>query len=115
MCCLFFSDPAQISELLSKTIADAHARTCLYTLEHIHTMFRKPQDLSKLIYYKDMVSPVLSYILENNFTKRSFETKLSHELQMTSLLAFSTCTMLRIILLLSFRHMKLCGWSVRKS
>jgi len=51
-----FSDPAQISELLSKTIADAHARTCLVTTEHIHEMMRKPQDLSKLIYYKNMVS-----------------------------------------------------------
>ncbi|XP_014245659.1 probable nuclear hormone receptor HR3 isoform X2 [Cimex lectularius] len=47
-------DPAQISELLSKTIADAHARTCLYSIEHIHNMFRKPQDLSKLIFYKNM-------------------------------------------------------------
>ncbi|XP_075217793.1 nuclear hormone receptor 3 ROR-beta [Lycorma delicatula] len=47
-------NPTQISELLSKTIADAHARTCLYSLEHIHSMFRKPQDLSKLIYYKNM-------------------------------------------------------------
>ncbi|XP_054280033.1 probable nuclear hormone receptor HR3 isoform X2 [Macrosteles quadrilineatus] len=46
--------PAQITELLSKTIADAHARTCLYSVEHIHTMFRKPQDLSKVMYYKDM-------------------------------------------------------------
>lgn len=55
-----FADPSQITELLSKTIADAHARTCLYSLEHIHNMFRKPQDLSKLMYYKDMVS---SYIL----------------------------------------------------
>ncbi|XP_054280037.1 probable nuclear hormone receptor HR3 isoform X5 [Macrosteles quadrilineatus] len=48
------TDPAQITELLSKTIADAHARTCLYSVEHIHTMFRKPQDLSKVMYYKDM-------------------------------------------------------------
>ncbi|XP_073986159.1 nuclear hormone receptor 3 ROR-beta isoform X2 [Rhodnius prolixus] len=47
-------DPAQISELLSKTIADAHARTCLYTTEHIHNMFRKTQDISKLIFYKNM-------------------------------------------------------------
>ncbi|PSN51466.1 hypothetical protein C0J52_00728 [Blattella germanica] len=47
-------NPAQISELLSKTIADAHARTCLFTTEHIHEMFRKPQDLSKLLYYKNM-------------------------------------------------------------
>nr|WDQ26781.1 nuclear hormone receptor HR3 [Sogatella furcifera] len=48
------TDPAQICELLSKTIADAHARTCLYSLEYIHSMFRKPQDLSKLLYYKNM-------------------------------------------------------------
>ncbi|KAK6619943.1 hypothetical protein RUM44_006343 [Polyplax serrata] len=47
-------NPMQISELLSKTIADAHSRTCVYTLDHIHEMFHKPQDLSKLIYYKNM-------------------------------------------------------------
>lgn len=48
------TDPSQISELLSKTISDAHARTCLYSLEHIHDMFRKPHDLSRLLYYKNM-------------------------------------------------------------
>lgn len=48
------TDPTQISELLSKTIADAHARTCLYSLEHIQEMFRKPQDISKLLYYKNL-------------------------------------------------------------
>ncbi|XP_063918552.1 probable nuclear hormone receptor HR3 isoform X2 [Zophobas morio] len=48
------TDPSQISELLSKTISDAHTRTCLYTLEHIHEMFRKPHDLSRLLYYKNM-------------------------------------------------------------
>ncbi|XP_039297191.1 probable nuclear hormone receptor HR3 isoform X2 [Nilaparvata lugens] len=47
-------NPSQICELLCKTIADAHARTCLYSLEYIHSMFRKPQDLSKLLYYKNM-------------------------------------------------------------
>ncbi|KAG8226381.1 hypothetical protein J437_LFUL007780 [Ladona fulva] len=47
-------NPAQISELLSKTIADAHARTCLYTTEHIQEMFRKPPDLSKVLFYKNM-------------------------------------------------------------
>lgn len=51
---LFCADPSQISELLSKTISDAHARTCLYSLEHIHDMFRKPHDLSRLLYYKNM-------------------------------------------------------------
>ncbi|XP_032672270.1 probable nuclear hormone receptor HR3 isoform X6 [Odontomachus brunneus] len=48
------TDPAQISELLSKTIADAHARTCLVSTEQIQESFRKPQDLSRLIYYKNM-------------------------------------------------------------
>lgn len=47
-------DPSQISELLAKTISDAHARTCLYSIEHIHEMFRKPNDLSRLLYYKNM-------------------------------------------------------------
>ncbi|XP_044009517.1 probable nuclear hormone receptor HR3 isoform X4 [Aphidius gifuensis] len=48
------TDPAQISELLSKTIADAHARTCLVSADIIQESFRKPQDLTKLIYYKNM-------------------------------------------------------------
>ncbi|XP_046421187.1 probable nuclear hormone receptor HR3 isoform X5 [Neodiprion fabricii] len=48
------TDPAQISELLSKTIADAHARTCLFSTEQIQESFRKPHDLPKLIYYKNM-------------------------------------------------------------
>ncbi|XP_015589106.1 probable nuclear hormone receptor HR3 isoform X2 [Cephus cinctus] len=48
------TDPAQISELLSKTIADAHARTCLLSTDQIQESFRKPHDLSRLIYYKNM-------------------------------------------------------------
>ncbi|XP_047365205.1 probable nuclear hormone receptor HR3 isoform X1 [Vespa velutina] len=48
------TDPAQISELLSKTIADAHARTCLVSTEQIQESFRKPHDLSRLLYYKNM-------------------------------------------------------------
>ncbi|KAK2587136.1 hypothetical protein KPH14_002894 [Odynerus spinipes] len=47
-------NPAQISELLSKTIADAHARTCLVSTEQIQESFRKPHDLSRLLYYKNM-------------------------------------------------------------
>jgi nuclear receptor subfamily 1 group F member 4 len=49
------TDPVQISELLCKTIADAHARTCLYSTEHIQDMFRKPHDLTKVVFYKNMV------------------------------------------------------------
>lgn len=52
--CWNFADPAQISELLSKTIADAHARTCLVSTEQIQESFRKPHDLTRLIYYKNM-------------------------------------------------------------
>ncbi|XP_044738337.1 probable nuclear hormone receptor HR3 isoform X1 [Chrysoperla carnea] len=52
------TDPAEISELLSKTIADAHNRTCIYSLDQIHQMFKKPQtqheSLSRLLYYKNM-------------------------------------------------------------
>lgn len=51
---LFSADPAQISELLSKTIADAHARTCLVSTEQIQESFRKPHDLTRLMYYKNM-------------------------------------------------------------
>ncbi|KAF4519117.1 hypothetical protein B566_EDAN010539 [Ephemera danica] len=51
---LVTGDPVQISELLCKTIADAHTRTCLYTMDHIQDMFRKPHDLSKVIFYKNM-------------------------------------------------------------
>ena len=50
------TDPVQISELLAKTIGDAHSRTCLFTGEHIADMLRKPQDISKVHYYKNMVT-----------------------------------------------------------
>ncbi|XP_065217042.1 probable nuclear hormone receptor HR3 isoform X5 [Planococcus citri] len=48
------TDPVQISELLSKTIADAHARTCVYSLDHIDRMSKKPRDLQKLLNFKSM-------------------------------------------------------------
>ena len=51
---MIFTDPAQINELLSKTIADAHQRTCFHTIEQIQEAFRKPYDLSRLLYYKNM-------------------------------------------------------------
>lgn len=58
------ADAVQISELLSKTIADAHARTCFYTLDQIHDgMYRtatmaaaNKATADKLIMYKTMVS-----------------------------------------------------------
>ncbi|XP_056648689.1 probable nuclear hormone receptor HR3 isoform X2 [Diorhabda carinulata] len=46
--------PSQISELLSRTITDAHMRSIVYTLEDIHELFRKPHDLSRLLFYKNM-------------------------------------------------------------
>ena len=53
---LWTTDPVQISELLAKTIGDAHSRTCLFSGEHIADMLRKPQDISKVHYYKNMAS-----------------------------------------------------------
>lgn len=47
-------DASQISELLSKTISDAHIRTCLLNDEEVAQYFRQPRDLSKLLYYKNM-------------------------------------------------------------
>lgn len=49
-----FADPAQISELLSKTIADAHARTCLVSTDQIQESFRKHAEISRMMYYKNM-------------------------------------------------------------
>ncbi|XP_074037499.1 nuclear hormone receptor 3 ROR-beta isoform X9 [Leptinotarsa decemlineata] len=48
------TDPNQITEIILKTITDAHTRTCLFTLDHIHEMFRKQHDLTRLVYYKNM-------------------------------------------------------------
>ncbi|XP_045035002.1 probable nuclear hormone receptor HR3 isoform X4 [Daphnia magna] len=53
------TDPVQISELLAKTIGDAHSRTCLFSGEHIADMLRKPQDISKVHYYKNMAQEEL--------------------------------------------------------
>jgi len=51
---LVTTDTSQISELLAKTITDAHARTCSYTTDQLAELLRKPQDLSQLLYYKNM-------------------------------------------------------------
>ncbi|CAB3382509.1 Hypothetical predicted protein [Cloeon dipterum] len=48
------TDPVQISEMLCTTIADAHARTCLYSMDRIQDTFRKPHDANKVIFYKNM-------------------------------------------------------------
>ncbi|XP_043287584.1 probable nuclear hormone receptor HR3 isoform X5 [Venturia canescens] len=48
------TDPAELNELLSKTIEDAHLRTCLLKTDEIQESFRRPHDLTKLIYYKNM-------------------------------------------------------------
>lgn len=53
------TDPAQISELLSKTIFDAHTRTCLYTPEQIQEVTRKAQEVAKPIFFKNTVNEEL--------------------------------------------------------
>ncbi|XP_046866372.1 probable nuclear hormone receptor HR3 isoform X3 [Drosophila tropicalis] len=42
-----------INDVLIKTLAEAHANTNT-KLEAVHDMFRKPQDLSRIIYYKNL-------------------------------------------------------------
>ncbi|XP_055698259.1 probable nuclear hormone receptor HR3 isoform X8 [Phlebotomus papatasi] len=42
-----------INEVLIKTLAEAHANTNL-KLEVVHDMFRKPQDMSRILYYKNL-------------------------------------------------------------
>ncbi|XP_054708984.1 probable nuclear hormone receptor HR3 [Uloborus diversus] len=41
-------------DLLSKTVSEAYIRTCLYTVEQIQDMIRRPQDISRILYYKNM-------------------------------------------------------------
>lgn len=41
-------------ELLAKTVADAHARTCLFTTEQIADMMRKTYDPLRVHYFKSM-------------------------------------------------------------
>ncbi|XP_074037493.1 nuclear hormone receptor 3 ROR-beta isoform X3 [Leptinotarsa decemlineata] len=53
-CDVALPNPNQITEIILKTITDAHTRTCLFTLDHIHEMFRKQHDLTRLVYYKNM-------------------------------------------------------------
>ncbi|XP_021962716.1 probable nuclear hormone receptor HR3 isoform X1 [Folsomia candida] len=48
------ADSVQISELLARTITDAHTRTCLYSNDQVSEMLRRPQDISKVLYYKDL-------------------------------------------------------------
>jgi nuclear receptor subfamily 1 group F protein 4 len=48
------ADSAQISELLARTVTDAHTRTCLYSNDQVSEMLRRPQDISKVLYYKDL-------------------------------------------------------------
>lgn len=46
-------NPTQISEFLGKGIAEAHAKSCLYTLDYVHQLFKKA-DQTKLTYFKRM-------------------------------------------------------------
>lgn len=46
-------DPIQISEFLGKGIAEAHAKSCLFTIDQINEMFKKA-DQTKVNYFKRM-------------------------------------------------------------
>ncbi|XP_076332844.1 putative nuclear hormone receptor HR3 isoform X1 [Tachypleus tridentatus] len=46
-------------KLLAKTVTEAHSRTSLYTTDQIIDLARKPQDVSLLLYYKNMTQDEL--------------------------------------------------------
>ncbi|XP_061510003.1 probable nuclear hormone receptor HR3 isoform X4 [Anopheles gambiae] len=52
------SAEGDINDVLIKTLAEAHANTN-HKLEIVHEMFRKPQDVSRLLYYKNMTQEEL--------------------------------------------------------
>uniref|UniRef100_A0A182TKV2 NR LBD domain-containing protein n=2 Tax=Anopheles melas TaxID=34690 RepID=A0A182TKV2_9DIPT len=52
------SPEGDINDVLIKTLAEAHANTN-HKLEIVHEMFRKPQDVSRLLYYKNMTQEEL--------------------------------------------------------
>lgn len=41
-------------DLLARTVSEAYARTCLFTTEQIHEMMRRPQDVTRILYYKNL-------------------------------------------------------------
>ncbi|XP_023159884.2 probable nuclear hormone receptor HR3 isoform X1 [Drosophila hydei] len=47
------SADGDINDVLIKTLAEAHANTNT-KLESVHDMFRKPQDLARILYYKNL-------------------------------------------------------------
>jgi hypothetical protein len=48
-------DPEKLAALLSKTIHEAHARTCLLTKEQIQELWLQGIDQQKLFIFKNMV------------------------------------------------------------
>jgi hypothetical protein len=50
-----YSDPEKLGALLSKTIHEAHARTCLLTRDQIHDLWAQGVDQHKLFLFKNMV------------------------------------------------------------
>lgn len=56
-----------VAELLTKTVADAHIRTCLLTNEQIVDYKRKSIDLSQMFEFKNLVKRLIKnqFILIN--------------------------------------------------
>lgn len=45
-----------IAELLTRTVSDAHKHTCLLNAEQIVNIMQKPADLSRIVFFKNLVS-----------------------------------------------------------
>ncbi|RWS15127.1 putative nuclear hormone receptor HR3-like protein [Dinothrombium tinctorium] len=55
-------------ELLARTVADAHTRTCLFSTDQIADFMRKPPDLSRIMYFKNMTHEDLWLECANRLT-----------------------------------------------
>lgn len=51
--CLYLTD---FMILTSKSVGEAHSRTCLYSTDQIADLMRKPQDARRIAYFKELVS-----------------------------------------------------------
>lgn len=62
------SEESRVSDLLAETVTDAHRNTLLCSAEHIQQMLRKPHDLSKLSYYRQLCHEDLMMDAAQNVT-----------------------------------------------
>ena len=53
--------------LTSKSVGEAHSRTCLYQTDEIADLMRKPQDARRISYFKGLVCCDFRFFFISNF------------------------------------------------